>query len=508
MKKILFLFIIAGCCTIPAMAGFSLPALISDNMVLQQNSHITLWGWASPGEKISISTSWNNKSYTAATGSTGSWKISIKTPKAGGPYRISFSSGEQHVTINNVLLGEVWLASGQSNMEFPIGKFEGWKNGVHNYATEIPKADYPNIRMIDVPNRVSDTVQQNFTGQWKVCDSNNVKEFSGVAYFFAKEIFEKTNYPVGIINATWGGTPAESWTKKEVLQSDTGFVHILERYQMMLDKYPEAYKKYQAAFDKWLTDTSSTKKKPSAPGGSDWNKSPYKLYNGMIAPLLNYKLRGTVWYQGESNANHAWQYRRLFPAMIRSWRKEFNHKNMPFYFVQITPHKGQNAEIREAQLYSWQTVPHTGMVVTTDHGDTSNIHPRNKKVVGKRLSLWALKNEYGYKNIVASGPVFSKMSVEGNKIRLYFKHADGLNNLDNTPMKQFSIAAAKDSVFTAARAIVENNTVVVWSDGVIKPAAVRYGWQNLPVAELYNAAGLPASPFRTDKRTVSTQGKE
>lgn len=502
------MLLMIGSLIAPVKAAIRLPALISDNMVLQQNSRIILWGWASPGEKIMIQPSWINKKINVAADDKGNWKLVVKTTQAGGPYTIRFSSGEQTIIVHNILLGEVWLASGQSNMEFPVGKGEGWRNGVHNYQTEIPKADYPAIRMIDVPNLVADSVKDDFKGSWKICDSNNVKDFSAVGYFFAKEIFLKTGYPIGIINSTWGGTPAESWTKKEVLQSDTGFIHILERYQKMLDACPEAYKKYQVAFDKWLTDTSTTKKKPSAPSGTDWNKSPYKLYNGMIAPLLNYTLKGTIWYQGESNANYAWQYRRLFPAMIKSWRKDFNNKNMPFYFVQITPHKGQNAEIREAQLFTWQTVPHTGIVVTTDYGDTNNIHPRNKEIVGKRLSLWALKNEYGYRNLIASGPVFQYKTTAGNKIRLHFSNAAGLHTINNKTLRQFSIAAKNDSTFYPATAIIENNTVLVWSDQVPKPADVRYGWQNLPAAELYNSAGLPASPFRSDKRKVSTQGKE
>lgn len=508
MKKILTAMLICLSSITISQAAIKLPALISDNMVLQQNSVITLWGWASPGEKISVTCSWQKKNKTVVTDAKGNWKLNIATTKAGGPYNIQFTSKDESIIVNNVLLGEVWLASGQSNMEFPVGKFEGWRNGVHNYLSEIPRANYPYIRMIDVPNLVADSVQNDFTGRWLSCDSSNVKEFSAVAYFFAKELFIKTGYPVGIINSTWGGTPAESWTRRSVLESDTGFVHILERYQKLLNNYPAAYKKYQNDLVKWKADTSTKKKKPAAPNGADWNKSPSKLYNGMIAPLLNYKLKGVIWYQGESNATYAWQYRRLFPAMIKSWRSDFNNKNMPFYFVQITPHKGQNAEIREAQLFTWQTVPFTGMVVTTDYGDTSNIHPRNKEVVGKRLSLWALKNEYGNKNIITSGPVFSKMKKEGNKIRLYFNNSSGLYVANNASMKQFTIAAAGDTSFHSANAIIENNSVLVWSDDVLNPADVRYGWQNLPIAELYNNAALPASPFRTDKRPVSTQGKE
>lgn len=503
-----FLFSLSGLLvSIIVAAQLKLPALISDNMVLQQNKQVSVWGWAAPGEMITITLSWNNKAITTKADDKGKWQATLQTTKAGGPYTIEFKSVDK-ITVNNVLLGEVWLASGQSNMEFPMGKGEGWRTGAHNAETEIPKANYPHIRMIDVPNRVSDMPQEDFKGGWQVCTPETVKDFSAVAYFFAKEIQAATGYPIGIINSTWGGTPAESWTRKDILESDTGFQKILERYQQDVEKYPAAYAKYKTSYEKWKADTSSNKKgAPKEPVGPNHNKSPGKLYNGMIAPLIPYTLQGVIWYQGESNADRAWQYRRLFPAMIKGWREDWHNNKLPFYFVQIAPHRSQGPEIREAQLYSWQTTPYTGMVVSTDYGDSLDIHPRNKEVIGKRLSLWALKNQYGKNSVVTSGPVYQSMKVESNKIVILFKYADGINASSKAPLQEFLIAG-DDQQFVPAQAIIKGNTVIVWNNDISKPVAVRFNWSKVPVAELYNKAGLPATPFRTDSWPVATQGKD
>ncbi len=494
--------------TIVVAAQLKLPALISNNMVLQQNKDVTLWGWAAPNAKVEILPDWKDYPKAITADTNGKWIINIATPKAGGPYSIHFKSNNTSITVKNILIGEVWLASGQSNMEFPMGKAEGWRTGAHNAATEMPKANYPNIRMIDVPNRVSDAPQDDFKGEWLACTPETVKDFSAVAYFFAKEIQAATGYPIGIINSTWGGTPAESWTRKDILESDTGFKKIIERYQQEIEKYPAAYAKYKTSYEKWKADTSSNKKgAPKEPVGPNHNKSPGKLYNGMIAPLIPYTLQGVIWYQGESNADRAWQYRRLFPAMITGWRQDWHNNKLPFYFVQIAPHRSQPPEIREAQLYSWQTTKHTGMVVSTDYGDSVDIHPRNKEVIGKRLSLWALKNEYGKKAIETSGPVYKSMKVKGNKIIIAFTNAKGLIALNNQPLQEFVIAGS-DKKFVPAQAIIKGNTVTVWSNEINTPLAVRFNWSKVPQAELYNSAGLPATPFRTDNWPVATQGKE
>lgn len=504
----LFVFITAA-----TSAQLRLPAIIADNMVLQQNSRVALWGWSNPGETVAVQAGWPSgkagaTTATATADNSGKWMMWINTGKAGGPYTLRFISADT-ITVKNVLLGEVWLASGQSNMEFFMGKMRSPSyTGVIDYPKEIAAADYPSIRMIDVPNTVAQEPQKDFKGKWKICSPQTADSFSAVAYYFAREIHQATGYPIGIINATWGGTPAESWTKKQVLQSDSGFAVILDRYQKNLDSFPAQQEAYKAALQKWTADSSAANgAKPKAPINPAGNsKSPYVLYNGMIAPIIPYTLRGVIWYQGESNADRAWQYRRLFPAMINSWRSDWGNKDLPFYFVQISPHRSQNPEIRDAQLYVYRHTPHAGIAVTIDNGDSLDIHPRNKKLVGGRLARWALYNEYGRKNIVFSSPLYKSYKIKDNKIIISFDYTDGGLVAKDGPLTEFTITGS-DSSFVPAQAIIQGNTVVVWSDAVKKPRAVRFAWKNVPHPNLYSKEGLPASPFRTDSYRTPTEGK-
>ncbi|RYD95904.1 MAG: sialate O-acetylesterase, partial [Sphingobacteriales bacterium] len=303
IRRIMMAAVIMLCATL-ARATVVLPALIADNMVLQQQQEVNLWGTAAPGEQVVVKASWLTKPQVTQAGAGGHWSVKIRTTKAGGPYRIQFS-GSNSITVNNVLLGEVWLASGQSNMEFPMGKGEGWRTGVVDYATELAQANYPAIRMIDVPNVVADSPLSDFKGTWAVCTPDNAAQFSAVAYYFARKVQQETGAPIGMINATWGGTPAESWTRKEVLESS--FPTIMERYNKTLETYPERYAQYQQKMQAWKADTSAGRKgAPKEPVGPNHNKSPYKLYNAMIHPLLYYACKGVIWYQGESNAEYAW----------------------------------------------------------------------------------------------------------------------------------------------------------------------------------------------------------
>jgi sialate O-acetylesterase len=507
MIKPSFLTLLLTVFFVSAFSQVKLPAIISDGMILQQKSKAALWGWAAPGETVSILPSWTGKKVSAKADASGKWMAYVKTAKAGGPHSITFSSSNT-ITVTDVLLGEVWLASGQSNMEFFIGKTSNASyTGVINHDAVMKDAEHPGIRQIDVPNKVADEPQQDFKGVWKKCTASTIDTFSAVAYFFALDIQKATRFPVGIINSTWGGTPAESWTRKDVLQNDPDLLPILDRYTKALEVYPKESEKYKTALEKWRADTGKRKgAAPAAPMGPTHNKSPYKLYNGMIAPIQPYTLKGVLWYQGESNADRAFQYRNLFTKMIRQWRTEWNAPKLPFYFVQISPHRSQNPEIRDAQLYVYRTVPATGIVVTTDNGDSLDIHPRNKELVGSRLARWALKNEYGKKDVVVSGPLYKSMKVEGSKIRIRFDHADGLRAADGT-LKEFMIAGA-DSVFVPAVAEISGNSVLVWSDKVQQPKAVRFAWRNIPKADLVNKEGLPASPFRTDNYTLTTQSRK
>jgi sialate O-acetylesterase len=499
-----------------ATANIKLPAILADNMVLQQQADVGLWGWADPGEEVVIVGSWNpGKLIKATADPDGNWQSSIRTPKAGGPYALTFK-GKNTIILQNVLLGEVWVCSGQSNMHFPVAPIEnsGWATGVVNYQNEIANADYPEIRMFTVAREVADEPQQDAKAErgWEVSSPSTVGNFSAVAYFFGRELYKKTGFPVGLINTSWGGTPAESWMQKEVLESEKDFQAILERYQKAVDEYPEAFKEYEQELTKWRQEAEDAKSKgekpkraPKEPIGPNHNKSPYKLYNAMVAPLLPYTIKGVIWYQGESNADRAYQYRRLFPAMIRNWREGWGAE-FPFYFAQIAPQRIMNPEIREAQLLTMLSVPKTGMAVLTDAGDSLDIHPKNKQIVGKRLALWALAKDYGKKKIAYSGPVYKSMEVQGNKVILKFDYADDGLIAKGGSLKEFTIAG-KDQKFLPAKAKIKGKTIVVWNDQVTDPVAVRFAWRNVPDPNLYNASGLPASPFRTDDWPGETEGK-
>jgi sialate O-acetylesterase len=495
-----------------ALAGVRLPALFSDHMVIQQKSDVALWGWADPGETIEIRAGWTGKPVTVMADSEGNWKTTIQTIQAGGPYTLQFN-GKNEIKLQDVMLGEVWLCSGQSNMHFPVAPLDAsWATGVINYEEEIKSANYPSIRMFTVERKVADEPQKDVVGDWQVCSPATVREFSAVAYFFAREITKETGLPVGLINSSWGGTPAESWTRKDVLEADADFVPILERYKRDLEKYPEAMKSFRVVYEQWKKEAEEARQKgekpkgaPREPIGPNHNKSPYKLYNAMIAPLIPYTIKGAIWYQGESNAERAFQYRKLFPAMINNWRKDWG-SDFPFYFVQIAPHRSQRPEIREAQLLTMLSVPKTGMAVITDTGDSLDIHPRNKQVVGKRLAVWALAKEYGKKEVVYSGPIYKTMKIKGNKIYVSFDHTGGGLVAMDSSLKEFTIAGP-DQQFVPAQAKIDGKSIVIWSEQVSKPVAVRFAWKRIPEPNLYNKAGLPASPFRTDTWLVETQGE-
>lgn len=484
-----------------ADAKITLPALIADSMVLQQQNNVAIWGWANAGEEVMVSNTWNNKMLRAIADKKGNWLVHIKTGKAGGPYVITIK-GENTITINNVLLGEVWLCSGQSNMNFPLGKGLSWRTGVYNYEEEVAKANYPSIRLFTVKQEVANEPQRDVKGNWNTCNPQSANTFSAVAYYFSREIQKATGFPVGLIHSSWGATPAESWTRKEVLQSDEDLIEILNRYDKAIENYPAQQKNYDTSFAQWKKESANSilkngkaKAAPIKPVNPFTDsKSPSKLYNAMIHPLIPYSLKGVIWYQGESNSDRAYQYSKLFPALIKSWRQEWK-EDLPFYFVQIAPQYQKIPEIREAQLITYKTLPNTGMVVITDYGDSLNIHPKNKEVVGERLALWALAKDYG-KHIIYSGPIYRSMKVEGNKIILQFDFADGLTSKAGT-LNEFTIAGA-DKNFVKAHAMIKGNTVIVWGEEIKDPAAVRFGWKNFPHAELYNKSGLPASPFKTD----------
>jgi sialate O-acetylesterase len=447
-----------------------LSPLFSDGMVLQQRDKVALWGKCAANKGVVVITSWNKKQTVTRSDAEGMWKVYVSTPKAGGPYSISFNDGETLV-LNDVLIGEVWLCSGQSNMEMPLA---GWGK-IKNYEEEIAAANYPNIRLIRVERSTSTQplTEAKWSTNWQSCSPATVAEFSAVAYFFARDIQQHHNVPIGLIQSAYSGTPAEAWVSGSSLHT-------------------------MRAYDSLVTVISS---KPGAPKNSH---IPTVLFNAMISPLIPYGIRGVIWYQGEANAARANQYQTLFPLLINDWRQLWNKKEMPFYFVQLANYKetqdspGQSdwAELREAQLKAL-SLPHTGMAVTIDIGEVKDIHPKNKQEVGHRLALVARNNLY-HEKVAYSGPIYKSYKVKANQIELKFHHTNGgLKAGGATGLHGFAVAGA-DQKFYWASAQIKGKKVIVYSDQVTAPVAVRYAWAINPNCNLYNGAGLPASPFRTD----------
>ncbi len=486
-----------------AWADVKLPAVISDNMVLQRDKKVSIWGWANPGEEVMASVSWQSMRWAVTTDKDGRWMFKMNSPKTGGPYEMTIS-GKNSITIKNILVGEVWVCSGQSNMQWSV-------QASTNAKQEIAAADYPNIRLFTVARKVAEQPQSDCVGSWTLCSPQTIPGFSAVAYYFGRDLHEKLDVPIGLIHTSWGGTPAEAWTRREILEKEADAAPILERYDDAVAKYPQAKKEHEQKVIEWKkavekakADGKRVKRAPRAPLGPGHPHSPAGLYNGMIAPLIPYGIRGAIWYQGESNASRAYQYRKLFPAMIKNWRDDWGQDKFPFLFVQLAnfmpvkpePADSAWAELREAQLMTL-ALPNTGMAVIIDIGEADDIHPKNKQDVGKRLALWALAGSYG-KKLVYSGPIYKTMKIEGDRAILYFGHVGGGFVAEpDEPLKGFAIAGA-DREFVWADAKIDGDSIVVSSDEVPAPVAVRYAWADNPVCNLYNEEGLPASPFRTD----------
>ena len=641
MIRIIYIFF-AGLLCIPVLGQVKLPRLISDNMVLQRDAKLAVWGWAATGEKVTVR--FNGKTYTATTAADSTWTVPLPAMKAGGPYDMEIT-GSNSIVIKNILLGDVWVCSGQSNMELPMERVK------EKYAADIAESTNPAIRQFNVSTTYD--FQKSRTdfesGNWQSADPKTVLQFTAVGYFFAKALYEKYKVPIGLIKASVGGSPAEAWLNEEALKAFPQHLETAMKYKRnsYIDSIRNNDKQvrdtwYQTLWqqDKGLHDTKpwydtgynvagwSTMKVPGfwdaqglkgvngvvwfrkdiqvpasmtgkpvklllgrivdqdsvfvngkfagttgyqypprryelparmlQPGKNtivvrvinsggrggfitdkpyqliageetidltgDWQYAlgatasplpsptffqyqPTGLFNAMISPLLNVRIKGVIWYQGESNAGRPAEYRTLFPAVINTWREKWKQGNFPFLFVQLAnymatkeqPGESSWAMTREAQLKTL-SLPNTGMAVITDIGEWNDIHPLNKADVGKRLALWAQKQAYGDHKVVYSGPLYQSMKIQGNKVVLQFTSTgSGLMAKGNNELKYFAIAGA-DKKFVWAKATIEGNRVVVWSDQVPAPVAVRYAWADNPEgANLYNKEGLPASSFRTDE---------
>jgi sialate O-acetylesterase len=471
MKRCSWLYVLVPAAVLlsaaPLKAEVKLPSVIGEHMVLQRDREIPIWGWDAPGTEVRVTL--GEAKASAKADSDGKWLAKLPAMQAGGPHTLSVE-GTSRVELKDILIGEVWLCSGQSNMEWSVAQSD-------NAQDEIKTANHPRIRHIKIPHTPADKPQSNVPSDgWKVCSPETVAGFTAVGYYFGRDLQQKLDVPVGLIGSNWGGTRIEPWTPPEGFKAVPDLKDIADN----LDKFPQ--KNDQGAIN---------------------HQTPLALYNGMIAPLVPYSIRGAIWYQGESNNGEGMLYYEKMKALISGWRGLWNDPEMPFYFVQLAPYRyggdpTKLAGIWEAQLKSL-SIPHTGMAVTVDIGNVADIHPRNKQDVGKRLALWALANTYGQDDLVHSGPLFKSMSIEGNKVRLKFDHVGGgLVSRDGQPLSNFQVAG-EDKKFFDAKAEIAGNDVVVQVDGVEKPVAVRFGWHQEAEPNLSNKAGLPASPFRTDE---------
>jgi sialate O-acetylesterase len=493
-------------------ADVKLPAVIGDNMVLQQGVEVPIWGWAEPGEKVIIGLGIYSQVWGAEADKEGKWMVKIGPFNTGGPYELT-AKGKNTITIKNVMVGEVWVCSGQSNMQWSVKRSA-------NAEQEIAAADYPKIRLFTVERNTSGQPLDDCVGSWSACSPNTVPGFSAVAYFFGRKLHKELNVPIGLINTSWGGTRIEPWTPP------VGFASVpkLDRIQKEIEQADSKYCKDVAGsldtIETWVRNSrkalAANQPVPPVPIWPEHSLNsrgkPTGLYNAMLHPLVPFAIRGAIWYQGESNREDGLLYYEKMKALINGWRNVWEQADFPFYYVQLAPYRYGPDPLLLPRIWQAQktalSIPNTGMAVTTDIGNLTDIHPKNKQDVGKRLALWALAKTYGRKDLIYSGPLHKSMSVEGNKIRIRFDHVGGgLASRDGKPLTWFTIAAA-DSNFVEAQAKIDGDTVLVWSDTVAKPAAVRFGWHQEAQPNLMNKEGLPASPFRTDDWPCVTVNKK
>jgi sialate O-acetylesterase len=480
-------------------ADVTLAPLFTDHAVLQQGKPIPVWGTAQPGESVTVD--FHDDRETTRADANGRWRIDLKPLHADDRPAELKVSAKNTIVVRDILVGEVWLASGQSNMEFKLRSSQGG-------AEAIAAANLPLIRHIRLAHQVADEPTGTSRGEWQVTTPETAPDYTAVGFYFAREISQTIKTPVGIIHNSWGGTPIESWMSTESLASDPDFKVVGERWAKALAQYPDKKAKYDDDLAAWTREQAAakaagkefSKRKPDAPGGPGHRYTPSGLYNGMIYPLAPYALRGVIWYQGENNASRAVEYRKLFPALIHGWRESFGQGDIPFYWVQLanyeSPYGGPDswAFLREAQDRAL-ALPNTGQAVTIDLGDPTNIHPKNKSDVGHRLALVALTRTYRQSGEF-SGPRFESLMVEGDSMRVRLSHATGLIVRGEAP-PMFELAGP-DKRFVPAAVRIEDEMLVVTATGVSNPVAVRYAWRNNPLANVYNGAGLPLVPFRSD----------
>ncbi len=500
-------FALATSASFSAFAELRLPAIFSDNAVLQQGREVPVWGWCDPGDTVHVE--FRGKSF-ATTSSNGRWIIKLPRQRPGEPETLTVRGQNASLTLTNILVGEVWVCSGQSNMEWPMSRSE-------DPQPAIEAASNKQIRLFTVAKSMAPEPADDVKGRWELCNSTTVTPFSAVAYYFGVDLQRARNVPVGLINTSWGGSPAEVWIREEVLAADPNFK------KSILDTYPEKKRRFDeslAAWEKEAAELGAQGRQPTRgrPWG-DWG--PSQLYNGMIYPLIPYAIAGAIWYQGESNASRAHEYGRLFPTLIQNWRADWGQGAFPFLAVQLAPwDKNKNrtleeitaqpgesdwAELREAQLLATRALPKVGMVVITDVGDKDDIHPVKKRPVGARLALAARAIGYG-ERVAYSGPLFRSLRVSKGRAIVSFSHTGQGLEARGKSLTGFQICGFNREWFWAD-ATIDGKRVIVSHPSVPEPIAVRYGWLDYPVVNLFNRDGLPASPFRTDNFPMVTAPK-
>lgn len=505
MRTCLILLLAAGM-ILSAHAAVTLPGIFKDHMVLQRDKPIPVWGWAEPGQEINVKFAAQTKITHADK--EGRWKVVLDPMPASSDPAILRVSGRSTEVVRDVLVGEVWLCSGQSNMAMTV-------KGVVNAEKEMAAADFPHIRMFFVQSFTATSPQDQCKGVWQSCSPRTIPNFSAAAYFFGRELHQSLKVPVGLINSSVGGTAIESWTSMQAMQKEARLQPLLKRWEkdVGVHEQPENMAKNEAARKQWQEAVKATQaaKQPAPPqptyiGSDPLNANrPGNLFNGKIAPLIPFALRGVAWYQGESNAGNGPLYAIQLPLLIRDWRTRWGSE-FPFVWVQLPNYQKREtdpaapttwARLREAQTQALAATPHTGMTVNIDIGDAGNIHPTNKQQIGHRLALWARANVYGEK-IVWSGPRYETHVIQGSEVVIRFQHAGGLKTSDGgVAVKGFAITdETKHWQWGEAR--IQNGQVIVSHPSIQKPVAVRYAWANNPEVNLINGAGLPTAPFRTD----------
>ncbi len=505
-----------------ARADVKLPVVIGSHMVLQREQSCPIWGWADPGEAVTVEFAGQKLATKAAA--DGTWSVKLRSMKANATPQTMTVSGKNKLALEDVLVGEVWLCSGQSNMEWPVSASDNAKE-------EIANANHPRIRHIKIPHRPSEKPEREVQSDgWQVSSSNTVASFTAVGYYFGRTLMKDLDVPIGLLGCNWGGTRIEPWTPpvgfKAVPALKKDFADKLDTFpakipatgpdmQPALDKNGKAIvgKDGKPVLKPVLEKNGRPKQKiimgtDGKPVMTVNHQSPLALYNGMVHPLVPFAIRGAIWYQGESNNGEDMLYYEKMKALIAGWRKVWDNSKLPFYYVQLAPYTYGGDPTKLAGIWEAQTaaleIPHTGMAVTVDIGNIKNIHPTNKQETGRRLALWALAKTYGKKGFEYSGPLYDGMKVRGNKIELSFDHiGGGLVSRDGKPLTHFTIAGA-DKNFVEAKAEIVGKKVVVSSDAVAKPVAVRFAWHQQAEPNLSNKDGLPASPFRTDRWVTET----